>query len=309
MRATAERRDGADLHEGRQVVARRQEEPYRQHRRGEAVGDDQEGQHRAVKVEKDPQRGLCVHIAPADHGQRQEDHPDGRTFQDPSGTKRAQVDPYQQRDGDGRRHRARRPRAVLHGVDHHETEHRDQDHHDRHDPDEGHGATDRPELVARHLTERAAVAAGGKEQHHEVLDTTAHHPADEDPQGPREIPELRGQGGSDERPRTRDGGEVVAEYDPLVGRDEVATVVQPFRRGGAGRVQAQHPDGDEGAVETISEGIDANRRGDEPEARYRFPAVQGDAPGGRRAEHRDAKPCEPREQAARGSRRRLRVGS
>ena len=102
-------------------------------------------------------------------------------------------------------------------------------------------------------------------------------------------------------PRTRDGGEVVAEYDPLVGRNEVATVVQPFRRGGAGRVQAQHPHGDEGAVETISEGIDANRRGDEPEARYRFPAVQGDAAGGRRAEHRDAKPCEPREQAARRS--------
>ena len=33
--------DGADLHERRQVVARREQQPHRQHRRHEAVDDDQ----------------------------------------------------------------------------------------------------------------------------------------------------------------------------------------------------------------------------------------------------------------------------
>ena len=37
--ADGEQHDGADLHERRQVVARRQQQPHRQHRGGETVGD------------------------------------------------------------------------------------------------------------------------------------------------------------------------------------------------------------------------------------------------------------------------------
>ena len=38
--AERERDDDADLHERRQVVARREQQPHRQHRRGEAVDHD-----------------------------------------------------------------------------------------------------------------------------------------------------------------------------------------------------------------------------------------------------------------------------
>jgi len=46
--------------------------------------------------------------------------------------------------------------------------------------------------------------------------------------------------GSDERPGSRDRGEVVSEDDPAVRRDVVATILEPFRGRLACRVEREH---------------------------------------------------------------------
>jgi hypothetical protein len=73
-----------------------------------------------------------------------------------------------------------------------------------------------------------------RRQDHKVLHTAAEHRTDEDPERARQIAELRRERRADQRTGAGDGGEVVAEYDPLVGRHEVAAVVEAFRRRGAG---------------------------------------------------------------------------
>jgi hypothetical protein len=108
----------------------------------------------------------------------------------------------------------------------------------------------RPEFIARHLSERAAVTAQRGEQDHEVLHAAAEHAADQDPQRAGQVTELRGEGRTDQGPGAGDGGEVMAEHDPAIGRHEIAAVIQTFGRRRATGVEHQHAGGDEGAVET-----------------------------------------------------------
>ena len=95
------------------------------------------------------------------------------------------------------------------------------------------------DLLARHLAERVPVAPQRDEQDDEVLDAAAEHRPRHDPERPRQVAELRGEGRADERPRPRDRREVVAEHDPAVRGHEVAAVVEALRRGGAGASRAR----------------------------------------------------------------------
>ena len=104
------------------------------------------------------------------------------------------------------------------------------------------------DLLARHLPQRFPVAPHGSEQNHEVLHAPPRHGADDDPQRPRQVSELRRQHRSDQRPRTGDGGEVMAEHDPFIGRLEIVPVAQAFRRCGALVVQRHHARRDELAI-------------------------------------------------------------
>ena len=91
----------------------------------------------------------------------------------------------------------------------------------------------RAELIARHLAEAAAVAARGQQQDRHVLDAAADDGADQDPQRAGQIAELRGERRADQRAGAGDGGEVVAEDDPAMGRHEVAAVVEALGGRGA----------------------------------------------------------------------------
>ena len=147
------------------------------------------------------------------------------------------------------------------------------------------------ELVARHLAERCGRrAAIEKNRVDEVLHAAAQHRADEDPQRARQVAELRRQRRADQRPGAGDGGEVVAEHDPAVGRHEVAAVVEALGRRGARGVEDQHLGRDEGAVEAVADGIDADRRDDEPEAVDGLAAVQRDAADSASADGGDEAP-------------------
>ena len=62
---------------------------------------------------------------------------------------------------------------------------------------------------------------------------------------PGQVAELRRQHRADQRSRTGDGGEVVAEEDPLVGGLEIVAVAQPLGRRGAPVVERHHARRDE----------------------------------------------------------------
>ena len=103
------------------------------------------------------------------------------------------------------------------------------------------------------------------------------HGADDDPQRARKIAELRGQHRPHQRSRPGDGGEMVAEYDPLVGGFEIVPVAQALGRRGPLVVQRHHARRDELPVEAVGRGIAARRRHHQPQAVDVLPAMQGDA--------------------------------
>ncbi len=84
--------------------------------------------------------------------------------------------------------------------------------------------------------------------------------ARDEPQRARQVAELRGQHRADERPRPRDGGEVVAEEHPLVGRHEVAAVAQPLGRRRAAVIEAEDLERDEPGVEPVGDDVARTRR-------------------------------------------------
>ena len=103
------------------------------------------------------------------------------------------------------------------------------------------------------------------------------HGADDDPQRARQVSELRRQHWTNQRPRTGDGGEVMAEHDPFIGGLEIVPVAQAFRRCGALVVQRHHACRDELAIEAEGRRVTACRRQHQPQAVDMLPAVQCDA--------------------------------
>ncbi len=183
-------------------------------------------------------RRVRVDRAAADDRQQQQRDADERSLEHAAGADVAQVEADQKRDRNRREHRRGRPRTVLHRVDDDESEHGDEDDHDHERADDRGEAADRAELIARHLSEAAAVAARRQEQDRHILHAAAEHGADQDPQRARQIAELRRERRADQRAWTCDRREVMAEDDPAMRRNEVAAVVQPNGRRRARRVDA-----------------------------------------------------------------------
>ena len=152
-------------------------------------------------------------------------------------------------------------------------------------------AADRSQLVARHLAERAAVAAGGEEQDRRS------------PARSRRAPRRPGSTAcpADSRTARRASGRsagpgpaMAAKWWPntihlLVGTKSRPSLWRSAGRG-AGRIEHQHPGGDEGAVEAVADGVYAHRGDDEPQAVDGLAARERDAANGGGAEHGDAEP-------------------
>ena len=285
--ADREQGDGADLHERRQVVARREQKPHRQHRCGEAVDDQAPAQRYRGKAE--PCLTPCRFGNPAarDDGQQQQGNADQRHLGHPTRTQEAQIDAHEDRDGYCHRDREDAPRALGKGLHHHQCQHRQEDRHDRDDPDDGGRAADGTEFVADHLTQRAAPSSGGDPQHEVVLHTSGENRADDDPDGARQITHLHRQHRADERTRPRDRGEVMAEQHAPVGRHVVGVVLEDL--GGRCVVVARTDDLhlDQPRVEPEADHVGADRRDDEPHRVDRLPAEERDDRPGDRTEQRD----------------------
>ena len=154
---------------------------------------------------------------------------------------------------------------MLHRVDDDQAEHGYQDHHDHQHAHQRGEAGDRADLVGRHPAERTAVALERVAEDDEILDASAEHGADDDPQRRGQVAELRGEDRTDERAGPGYRGEVMAEGDPLLRGHIVAAVVQAECRRDVRVVEFEHAIGDETRVEPVTDRVDADRGDDEPQ--------------------------------------------
>ena len=88
---------------------------------------------------------------------------------------------------------------------------------------------------------------------------------------------------------------MVAIENPLVGGYVVEAIIAADRWGHASIVQAQDALGDELAVETIADEVDAQRGGDQPHCADGFTTIQGDGAKGKGAEYRHQHPADVRQ--------------
>ena len=172
-------------------------------------------------------------------------------------------------------------------LHHHQRQHRDQDHHDDEDADQGGGRRRGAEFVAGHLAQRTAPSPGGDPQHQVVLHAAGEHGADDDPDAAGQIAHLGGQHRTDEWPRPGDGGEMVAEQHPPVGRHVVGAVVEDFGRGGVVVARAHDLHLDQPGIEPESDDVGADRGDHEPHRVHGLAAGERDDRPGDGADHGD----------------------
>ncbi|MND47657.1 hypothetical protein D3C80_385550 [compost metagenome] len=282
--------DGADLEEGRQVVARRQDQPHRQHRGDEAVADQHPGDLHAGEGEGRAPDRVRGHLAAEPDGGQQQHHAHHRDLADAARADIAHVDAHQHRDGDGRHHGEHAPGAFGQGLDHDQREHREDDDHDHEGAEQRDGAGHLAHFLAHQLAQGAAVATAGNEQHHEVLHRAGQdHPGDQ-PEGAGQVAHLRGEHRAHQRAGAGDGGEVVTEEDVLVGRDVVQAIVVEHGRCCAGGVQLHHPGGDEQAVVAVGNEVDRGCSSNNPEGVDGFATTQRHGAQRECAQHGNGKP-------------------
>ena len=163
-----------------------------------------------------------------------------------------------------RRDREQPPRAAAQRVDDDQREHREQDDHDRENRDHRRQAGHRVHFLFRHLAERLAVAPDRRDEDREVLHGAAQDDAQDEPERPRQKPELGRQRRPDQRARAGDRREMMAVGDPAVGRMEVAPVVEPL--GGRRPLGIEREDlrRDESPVEPVRDQVRADAGDENP---------------------------------------------
>ena len=129
---------------------------------------------------------------------------------------------------------------------------------------------------------------------HEILHTAGEHGTSQYPECSGQIAKLRRQNRTNQWARSGDGCEVVAKDYPLVGDEEIATILQSLRGRGSLGVQSEDFGCDETAVETIAEGVTASRCHDEPQGINWFAAAERDHSDRQSAEHDNGAPSEKR---------------
>ena len=292
--AQGQDRDGADLHEGRQVVARGEQDPHGQDRGQEAVDDHGPHQGGGGQVQVVAEGGFG-HPAPADDDGDEQAEADEGDLGDLAGLDEAQPQAHPDGDRDGHTHREDSPGGGGQGVDADHGQDRQDDHEHDEDDDGRHDAADPADLVSGHLAQGAAAAAHGEEQDEHVLDGAGHEHADDDPQGAGQVAHLGGQDRADQWAGAGDGCEVVAVEDDAVSGVEVAPVVDALGRGGVGVVGAHDAPLDVESVEAVPDRVGAHGGDHEPDGvdvlaahNRQHPPAQ-DAQGG--DDHPGGDPC------------------
>ena len=144
--------DGAELHEGAEVVSRREQQPDRQHARGETVEHNRPGQGFGREGEEFGERWVAVDpLTSPDRSDQQEDA-ERRALQGFAGPDIPQVKAHEQRDGDGCSDRENAPWTFGEHLYDNQSEHRQKDDHDRQDRHQGQCTQEGIQFVLHHLT-------------------------------------------------------------------------------------------------------------------------------------------------------------
>ena len=88
---------------------------------------------------------------------------------------------------------------------------------------------------------------------------------------------MRGEYRADQRARSGDGGEVVAEENPFIGGLEIVAVAQPLSGRRALIVERHHTRGDELGIEAVADGVTTCCRQHKPQTADVFASIQRDA--------------------------------
>jgi len=106
----------------------------------------------------------------------------------------------------------------LESVDHDEANHGEKNRHDRQHGNLRDETAAFADLLARHLAERFSVAPNRAKENDKILHAARKRRAGNQPKRARQVAELRGERRADERAGSRDGGKMVPEENPFVGR-------------------------------------------------------------------------------------------
>ncbi|KAF5304610.1 hypothetical protein FQA39_LY18998 [Lamprigera yunnana] len=104
--------DGADLEEGGQVIARRQQQPHRQQRGDGAVADQHPGDLHAGKGKGRAPDWICRHLAARPDGQQQQDQANDRNLANAARADKAHIHAHEQRNRHRRHHGEHCPRGF-----------------------------------------------------------------------------------------------------------------------------------------------------------------------------------------------------
>jgi hypothetical protein len=178
--AEREQEDGADLHEGRQVVARAEQHPDRQYAGKESVCDHPV-RDRQTGIREVGRHGRRLgHVAAAHQGHQQQRNAEGRGLEGSAWPPDLHPETHQHGDWNRAEDGKHAPGTVLEGVDDHQREHGEENHHDGQHRYHREQARDGSGLLLGHLPQGLAIAAHRAEQDDEVLYRSAqHHPEDE----------------------------------------------------------------------------------------------------------------------------------
>ena len=295
--ADRQRRDRADLQEGRQIVAGREQQPDRQNRSDEAVTDQQPGQLFAVQREDRAPERIGRNLAAVGDRGHQQDEADDRDFTDPARPDEAQINAHQECDRNRRGDRESPPGRVGQRLDDDQREHGEDDHHDHEGAEQRDDSGDRAQLGLDQVAERAAVAAHRDEEHQEILDRAGEYHAGQYPQHAGQIAHLGGEHRTDQRAGAGDRGEVVTVEHVFVGRNVVQAVVELPGRSHPLRIDSGDLVRDEERVIAVADQIDRDRRDDDPQGVDGLSAGERDDGQGDGGEYCDSRPGKVRQDA------------
>ena len=274
--ARGERKNGAGLDERAEVIARCKQQPDRQSGSGKAVNDDGESERDAAQCKYVGPGRRIRHPLPRDDGEKNERDAHDRSFEDAAGADETKIQTKQDRDRNSHRQRERGPRRRLERVHHDKADNGEENRHDREHGQLCDEAAAFAYLFARHLTERLAVAPDRAEQNDEILHAARERRAGDQPERARQVAELRGERGADERAGARYGGKMVPKKHPLVSGHEVAAVVVTFAGRSSRVIERENLCGDEGGIQAERDEITTCRGDDKPDGIQQFAAMQCD---------------------------------
>ena len=267
--------NGAELHEGAEIIARCQQQPHRQHARRQPIQNNRPRQRLGSQCKGLGPMSVAVHKLAAPNRQQQQHHAHGRRFQHFAHTPPTQITAHEHRNGNGGANRENAPGTLGQRFHHHQRQHRQQYNHDGQNGGQPDVTRQRVEFFLDHLPQRLAIPPHRAKQNDKILHRAAQHHPNQNPEGARQIPELSCQHRPNQGSRTGNGGKVMPKHDPFVRLDEIPAIIMHLAGGRSPVIEQQHPRCDPFGIKAVADGIAAQRGDQNVSGIERLAPVQG----------------------------------